>query len=150
MDSVVPTPKQTRYSVGFAFDNNFEHVALIEKNRGGWQQGLLNGIGGHVEPGEDALACQIREFYEETGVRELEWFHFATMTFPSAHISCYTVMRPHLLDLFSKTDEQVKIILTSDLAGMCMKTQVVPNLKWLVPLSVDSLRQKKHALVSAR
>jgi 8-oxo-dGTP diphosphatase len=33
--------------------------------------GYYNGIGGHVEPGEDVLACAIRELHEEAGISDV-------------------------------------------------------------------------------
>lgn len=46
-----------------------ESVLLLRvaPNRGAWA-GLLNGIGGHIEPGEDSLTAARREITEETGL----------------------------------------------------------------------------------
>lgn len=54
-------------------------VALIRKIKPEWQNGLLNGIGGKIEPGEYPLGAMIREFQEEAGLYILDWQHFATM-----------------------------------------------------------------------
>ena len=35
--------------------------------------GLYNGVGGHIEPGEDALSAAQREFLEETGLEADLW-----------------------------------------------------------------------------
>ncbi len=40
------------YVLGFAFDEDYEWVALIKKNRPQWQAGKLNGVGGKIEPNE--------------------------------------------------------------------------------------------------
>jgi 8-oxo-dGTP diphosphatase len=40
----------------------------LGEDRAGWS-GLYNGIGGHVEQGEDALSAAIREVEEEIGLR---------------------------------------------------------------------------------
>ena len=63
--------KPDRYVLGFAFDNN-GRVLLIRKKKPKWQEGLLNGIGGHVEPNELPLAAMNRECFEETGL-SLGW-----------------------------------------------------------------------------
>lgn len=63
------------YSLGFMFYKN--HVVLIKKARPEWQKGLLNGVGGHIEEGESALDCMIREFKEETGIFTTKWTQIA-------------------------------------------------------------------------
>ncbi len=42
-------------------------LILMLKRRKAPNQGLWNGIGGHIEPGEDPLECALREVREETG-----------------------------------------------------------------------------------
>ena len=42
---------------------------LLLKRRRPPNQGLWNGVGGHVEPGETPLAACLREVREETGYR---------------------------------------------------------------------------------
>ena len=54
-----------RYVLGFAFDLN-DRVLLITKNRPEWQDGLMNGLGGHIEEGEDPHHTMQREGSEET------------------------------------------------------------------------------------
>jgi len=44
-----------------------DQVLLLKVNRGGWA-GLYNGIGGHLEQGEDPLTAAVRELREETGL----------------------------------------------------------------------------------
>ncbi len=39
----------------------------VPEGRGAWA-GLLNGVGGHIEPGEDPLSSARREVLEETGL----------------------------------------------------------------------------------
>jgi 8-oxo-dGTP diphosphatase len=52
----------------FIFDDK-ERVLLIKGSRGKklWS-GLLNGIGGHIEAGEDIYESASRELFEETGL----------------------------------------------------------------------------------
>lgn len=56
------------YTLGFAFSPTLADVLLVRKTRPDWQFGKYNGIGGHMEPGEPALGCMVREFKEETGL----------------------------------------------------------------------------------
>jgi len=62
-----------RYSViprTLVFLQDGDHVLLlrIPETRGAWK-GKFNGIGGHIEQGEDALTSAIRETFEETGLK---------------------------------------------------------------------------------
>lgn len=70
-----------RYVVGFAFTEDGKSVLLMEKNRPSWQAGLLNGIGGHIEEGEDTetpYTAMHRETMEEAGIT-LDWYHRGVM-----------------------------------------------------------------------
>ncbi len=61
--------KQTKYTLCFIFEADMSKVALIRKIKPKWQEGLLNGIGGHIEKGEKPRECCIREVEEECGIR---------------------------------------------------------------------------------
>ena len=65
--------------VGFLISRDNNNVLLVEKTHPDWQAGLLNGIGGGVEPGEPALVAMCREFVEETGIKDaFNWRLFCT------------------------------------------------------------------------
>ena len=115
------------YVAGFAFDERESKVALILKTRPDWQKGRLNGIGGHIEPGETPLAAMHREFEEETGGSAL-WQQFATLCGDgfAVHFFCGVTVDP----LESLTDEQVVWVAVDDLPD-----NVLPNLRWLIPMA---------------
>lgn len=54
-----------RYTLCFLLRG--EHVLMLHRRRPP-NQGLWNGVGGHIEPGEAPLACVLREVCEETGI----------------------------------------------------------------------------------
>lgn len=59
---------------------------LMIRNHRGINKGCLNFPGGKKEPGEDMLACVIRETFEETGITvknpvEVGYIEFPTMDF---------------------------------------------------------------------
>ena len=56
------------YVLGLLFRGCYSGVVLIEKTKPQWQAGLLNGIGGKVEPGESAFDAATRELREELDV----------------------------------------------------------------------------------
>lgn len=57
-----------RYCLGFVFAADGSRVLLIEKRRPAWQAGLMNGIGGKVEPNETPQEAMVRECQEEAGL----------------------------------------------------------------------------------
>jgi 8-oxo-dGTP pyrophosphatase MutT (NUDIX family) len=68
-----------QYVLGFLFSPDLKNVLLIRKDSPVWQAGLLNGIGGTIEPGETEYAAMVREFQEEVGYRHLGWKPFAIL-----------------------------------------------------------------------
>lgn len=120
-----------KYSLGFAFNKEMDHVALIYKNRPEWQKDKFNGIGGHKEENETFLQCMIREFEEETGYRKSGWNNFLSMVFPEAIVECYFTILP-LENLRTQTDERIYRILVSDIIKGEIKC--IPNLKWIIPM----------------
>jgi 8-oxo-dGTP diphosphatase len=51
---------------------------LLEGGPGKWFAGRLNGLGGHVEPGEDVRSAALREAEEECGLAP-EWLELAAV-----------------------------------------------------------------------
>lgn len=99
-----------RYVIGFMFDETIKHVVLIRKNRPDWQAGKLNGIGGHIEPGEFPIDAMVREFHEETGAKTKisTWVHVLTLRFPYAELEVFAAKDGHILSgVKSITDETV-------------------------------------------
>lgn len=70
-----------QYVLGFQVSPKLDQILLIQKARPDWQAGRLNGIGGHVEPGETPIQAMVREFAEETpwGSEAEDWTHYAYM-----------------------------------------------------------------------
>lgn len=114
-------------------------VALIQKTKPDWQKGLLNGIGGKVEPGESISMAMTREFLEETGQLTYrdEWSiflkgHDHNREYEIFFFRCIAHQR--LLDnLTSPTEEKVTIIKISDLDTL----PIIPNLKWVIKMCLD-------------
>lgn len=62
-----------KYVLGFMFNEDLTKVVLIEKTKPDWQKGLLNGVGGKIEPFEQGIDAIIREVEEECGLKSA-WF----------------------------------------------------------------------------
>jgi 8-oxo-dGTP diphosphatase len=133
-------PQETKYVVGFMFDESMTNVALIRKNKPAWQTGLLNGIGGKVEADEDAFSAMVREFREEAGCDLIQpWVNFCSMSGTnndggSFAVECFYVKgEPHKLTALES--EQIELVSSADVAAGKAKT--IGNLPWLVALALD-------------
>src|SRR5687768_8509331 len=74
------TPNVQEYVCGFLFSEDRSRVLLIRKRRPAWQAGMLNGLGGKIEPGETAVEAMRREFREEAALDVAEWQHVLTLS----------------------------------------------------------------------
>lgn len=128
----------TSYVLGFLFSDSLSQVALIKKSRPKWQAGRINGLGGHVEDGEDIAAAMQREFFEESGmcIEDSRWTCFGRL-----HRSDWEV---HLFYATSATlplgvcDEgEVITVALSDLAGQ----PLMPGLRYLIPMALNHLQR---------
>ena len=123
---------------GFYFSDDRTQVVLIRKNRPAWQAGMINGVGGKTESGETPLDAMIREFHEETGVLVKDWDHYCTHTDRGHSFKIWFfrafAQAGHLSECRSMTDEQVLSFSVDSL----YKLPVIPNLRWLIPMALDS------------
>lgn len=130
------------YVLGFLF-NVFGDVALIRKNKPEWQKGKYNGVGGKIEEGETPLEAMRREFNEEAGMDIDDWIKVCCLKgwesndeFIDWELHIFVAIVP-ILDVKSMTGEQVISFPHFRLPG-----NVVPNLKWLIPMANEVLRSK--------
>lgn len=123
---------QTYYTLGFIFSQGGSHVALLRKNRPTWQAGKLNGIGGHVEEGEDFRDAMRRETMEEVGT-SLDWNSIAKLTTPEWEMVVYAAFIPfeQLVEIHCIEDEVIEIHSTGFLPD-----NVIPNLRYLIPFAL--------------
>lgn len=124
-----------RYVAGFMFSRDKSLVLLVEKMTPAWQRGLLNGIGGKIEAGEAPIEAMIREFAEETGVETTaeEWTEFV-------HYICQDVYEVHFYRAFTDKIDSARTIedeVISTFKSDCLPKNVIFNLNWLIPLSLD-------------
>ena len=118
--------------VGFVFDEGYNHVVLIEKNRPNWQRGLLNGVGGHMEPHESFKDAMIREFHEEAGVKVPGFKQYINLVGKNWTVCFFEAVIEDLSIVQSMTDEKI-IIERAD----SLPRSVIPNLRWLIPMAMD-------------
>lgn len=139
MGSATPNPTPvTHYCLGFlfSFDGSHPEVVLIRKNRPAWQAGKLNGVGGKLEGAETPEQAMRREFFEEAGVEITDWKPVAEMAFHDAVVHVFASKSPEILRVLSMTDEPI------DIVDVRRSWDVVPNLRWLLPMAQSALLYK--------
>src|ERR1041385_6218578 len=106
--------EMTEYVCGFAFTDDMNDVVLIRKNRPEWQAGLLNGVGGHIEPGEGPAEAMTREVAEETGVETKveDWTQFAVLDGDLFRVYFFMARTDDAYEVQTMTDEKVQLIAT--------------------------------------
>lgn len=132
------------FVLGFAFSRDRQQVLLISKKRPAWQAGFLNGIGGHIEPGETPLAAMYREGREEANLQKVGliqgdkgWEHAMTFTCKGGTVFVFRSFLPDVVFRMARTmtDETVTAVPTRTLPPI-----VVDNLGWMIPMLLDNLR----------
>jgi len=123
------------YVAGFLIDPGSDQVLLVRKERPAWQAGKLNGIGGHIEPGETPAQAMRREFTEETGLDVDNFEYFAYLSFPAGAVWFFRASAPEAVlgAAITATDESIETWFLADLA--CGAGPTLPNLSWLLPLA---------------
>jgi 8-oxo-dGTP diphosphatase len=128
--------KIVEYTLGFAFDESFTSVLLIQKNRPEWQAGKLNGIGGKVEGyDENEFHAQAREFREEAGINTQpeDWKIFASMYSSDFIVDCFWTTLKDINAFRSVTDEIVNSVSIRRLSE-CNKC---PNVDMLIAMALN-------------
>jgi 8-oxo-dGTP pyrophosphatase MutT (NUDIX family) len=134
----VVTGKRTEYVCGFLFDRNFDFVALVKKSKPAWQVGLLNGIGGKVEPlDRDHNEAMEREFNEETGVVFTKWIPFLTLHVQGIDVQFFCGHAEKRMALKGIDDEPVGWYQTD----ATFMPPTIPNLTWLIPMAMLKLQR---------
>lgn len=148
----------TEYVCGFVFTDETglafpqagmkknRRVLLVEKQKPDWQKGRFNGVGGKIEPGETPVEAMAREFREEVSspwcplekydhpVPFSGWDCFLTMTGSDRRVYFYRASDPIAFHVGPpRPAEQVDWFPVDDLPRL-----VLPNLRWLIPLALDS------------
>lgn len=137
----------TTWVCGFLFTHTHHeiNVALIEKRHGpSVVVGRLTGIGGKIKYGETPHAAMVREFREEAGLLVPEWRGFCDLrmrSFGLVHMYTAYVTSAQAREVSMQEDEPIRWL---DVAKLPYYN-VVPNLRWLVPLALD--QDKVFAMV---
>ena len=109
-------------------------TVLVRKNRPEWQKGLLNGIGGKIEPGESSLDAMRREFLEETSLDIQDWTCFSQVQGEGYVLDFYFAMTDYvnLQSAKTTTDEKIEHYWVDKIPD----DQMVPQLKDMMNLAM--------------
>lgn len=131
-----------RMVLGFIFSNDNSKVVLCKKKKPKWQKGKYNGVGGKVEE-EDNLDLSFamrREAYEETGLSIDDWTKCITFTCAGGIVHVFsTYVHPNVFERIKSGEEEIRVFDVNKLP----KT-VIPNLKWMVPMLLDTIEWPIH------
>jgi len=127
------------YSCGLIFDDSKQNVMLIQKRRPAWQNGLFNGIGGHVEEGETPLECMYREAKEESTINNTYWRFLAVYKTSSFEVHFFWTEEPDLNKIRPLTDEQLHVFSIKDLfnPNYYFYSSLAPNIRLLIELALN-------------
>jgi len=137
-----------RYTLGFIFTPALDRVLLVHKISPEWQAGRINGIGGKMEEGETPLACIVREVREETSLitDASKWIYLGEMGSDMWHMHVFTlVYGGDITDAKNVDKEKVEWFSPGDLPS-----DVLSNLRWLVPLALDKIRHQEFGGFSVK
>lgn len=122
-----------RFVDGLLFDPTWSRVVLIRKTKPEWQAGLLNCVGGKIEPGEDIEMAMIREFREETGVSIGGWKRFLDMKLIRNNGELYCFYNTGNVDAAqTQTEEDVIVMNVAEVMNRC---DTIPNLRWMIQMA---------------
>ncbi len=125
-----------KYVTGFLFSQDATRVVLIKKCLPEWQQGLLNGVGGKIENNESSCDAMVREFQEETGVfvAHDQWTCYTKIYRPNYYeLDVYYAYSDLAYEAKTVEREEVYLIKLQDIPE-----NIIPNLRWLIPLALDN------------
>jgi 8-oxo-dGTP diphosphatase len=134
-----------KYVIGFLFDKERENLILIQKTKPEWQRGNYNGVGGKVELGETYEQAMVREFEEETGIKDkINWQLFNLMDNADSKQFPYTIAIYRAFEDYeilakakSTTEEQIKIVAIQEFWDGSLP--LIYNLQWIIPMALDGL-----------
>lgn len=136
------------YVLGLIFSHDREDVLLIRKNRPVEQEGLLNGIRGKKKETESLFTAIDRECTEETGLSNLWWECCGYFQKDEKYIVYLFVTDGEIYGVDHETDEGKLEI--HNVQEIQIRNDVMPNLKWLIPMALAPDKPFIKALENGR
>lgn len=150
-----------KYVVGFLFNSKLDEVALILKKHGPeFMRGKLNGVGGKCEDGESYGEAMLRELEEEftleTSQSVTTILHVGTYrhswrdTQNCIGIFALRSSEENLLKVLPDINDVGELVVVIPQSLRPHLKDIVPNVKWLVPLCRFVLTQPKTTRFEAQ
>jgi 8-oxo-dGTP diphosphatase len=121
------------FVLALLFTPDGQQVALMRRTRPAWQAGRINALGGKLLESESALDAARREVREEAGVDVAEWVEMLRWEDAEYRMHVVRAMSVRAHDVRTMEDQEVFL---ADVARL--PAEVIGNLRWLVPLALDS------------
>ena len=136
------TESKKQYVLGFIF-NYAGDILLIEKKRPEWQAGLLNGVGGKIEPFELPKAAMSRETKEETelNIPEDYWRFVCLIEGEDYQTHVFTCIYD-TRSVITTTDENIFVLYKATAVSDIY--QKIDNINALIELSHLRLKHEKE------
>lgn len=141
------------YVCGFLFW--YDSVLLVRKTHPAWQNGLMNGVGGVVEHGEEIASAMSREFGEETALPDAVhagWNLFCHENHPEYVVYFFRArcgMNASRPKTRSVNDVGERLSWEPVRLETFPPDTLVGNLRWLIPMALD-WRQSLVASVNVK
>jgi len=145
--------KLTNYTLGFIFNKELNKVLLIQfPNKGKWNDGFINGVGGHIDKGETPLQCMMREAAEEADFYSTkDRWNYAGMydgtnsSNPFKIYTFYCQFEEHLIKAFNGEEGSTNWYTIENIP----KLKTVSNLQWMVPFCIAKIKGEIHGTFHA-
>lgn len=121
------------YTCGFMFSPNLNQVLLIKRTKEP-VIGMWNGIGGNLEEGEGRYESMVREFREETGLEADHWKQFLMLRGGAWVVHFFKTFTGSMPKIENQPGEDCIRMAPITLLSV---QNVVPNLRWIIPLALD-------------
>ena len=129
---------KTIFSVGFLFNNCRDKVVLVKKKNPEWQRDKYNGIGGHLESGEDIVECMRREASEELKTDEIfDWKRFCVVSDKEWQLHVFKACSNWVYQLPSRNDRNEELTLVRVDDARNMRAVTLYNTPWLLEMALD-------------
>lgn len=119
---------ENKYTVCLIFDPTMNLILLQEKAKTVYK-GLLNGVGGRIEDGEDPETGALREIKEETGLTDIKYLTWlGTLTLP--------------YDCKEMADKTIELYFFSGISNSLINMEQPKDVEDLYVLDVDHALRK--------
>jgi 8-oxo-dGTP diphosphatase len=126
-------PTKPAFVLALLYSADHRQVVLMRRTRPAWQVGRVNALGGRVTAGESAAAAARREVREESGVDVDEWRE--VLVWEDAEYTMHVMRAVSDRAREARTMEDQEVFLADVNA---LPANIIDNLRWLVPLALDT------------